>query len=112
MQECILFQPAQNTGSGGKEYTYFFVGQNEYAGMADTLSFTATPDETDEVTRQKEVNTLKMGLMRYVAKTPLSKYMKISFTEPLTETISTDKWNSWVFRSSVYGYMQAHKTYK
>ena len=53
-----------------------------------------------------------MGLMRYVAKTPLSKYMKISFTEPLSETISTDKWNSWVFRSSVYGYMQGHKTYK
>jgi|WetSurMetagenome_2_1015567.scaffolds.fasta_scaffold00018_61 hypothetical protein len=100
----------QNTGSGGKEYTYFFVGQNQYAGMADTLSFTSTPDETEEVTRQKMVNTLKMGLMRYVAKTPLSKYMKISFSEPLSETVSDDKWDSWVFRSSVYGYMEGEKT--
>ncbi|MCX6334285.1 MAG: hypothetical protein NT092_08280 [Bacteroidia bacterium] len=107
-----IISTSQNTGSGGKEYSYFFVGQNEYAGMADTLTFTATPDETSEVTRQKMVGTLKMGLMRFVAKTPLSKYMKISFSEPLSETVSTDKWDSWVFRSSIYGYMQGEKTYK
>lgn len=107
-----IISTSQNTGSGGKEYSYFFVGQHEFAGMADTLTFTATPDETDDVTRQKEVSTIKMGLMRYVAKTPLSKYMKISFSEPLSETVSTDKWNSWVFRSSIYGYMQGEKTYR
>lgn len=107
-----IISTSQNTGSGGKEYTYFFTGQNAYAGMADTLKFSADPDETDEITRQKEVSTLKMGLMRYVAKTPLSKYMKITFTEPLKETVSTDKWNSWVFRSSVYGFIQGEKTYR
>ena len=107
-----IISTSQNTGSGGIEYSYFFVGQNEYAGMADTLTFTSSPDETSEVTRQKEISTLKMGLMRYVAKTPLSKYMKISFTEPLSETISTDKWNSWVFRSSVTGMIQGEKTYR
>jgi hypothetical protein len=102
----------QNTGSGGVEYTYFFVGQHEYAGMRDTLSFVTTPDETDEGRREKGVSVLKLGLMRYVAKTPLAKYMKITFSEPLTETISTDKWNSWVFRSSVSGFLQGEKTYK
>lgn len=107
-----IISTSQNTGSGGKEYTYFFVGQNHYEGMADTLSFTSAPDETDEGRRQKEVNTLRMGLIRYVAKTPLAKYVKISFTEPLKETVSTDKWNSWVFRSSVYGFINGQKTYK
>jgi hypothetical protein len=102
----------QNTGSGGVKYTYFFVGQHEYAGMRDTLSFVTTPDETDEGRREKGLSVLKLGLMRYVAKTPLAKYMKISFSEPLTETISTDKWNSWVFRSSVNGFLQGEKTYK
>jgi hypothetical protein len=102
----------QNTGSGGKEYSYFFVGQHENAGMVDTLKFNAGPDETTDETRQKSVNTLKMGLMRYVAKTPLSKYMKISFTEPLKSSVSTDKWDSWVFRSSIYGYLQGEQTRK
>jgi len=106
-----IISTSQNTGSGGLEYTFFFVGQNKYQGMADTLSFTSTPDETSEVTRQKQVNTLKQGLMRYVAKTPLARYMKITFSEPLSETVSSDKWNSWVFRSSLSGYLQGQKTY-
>jgi len=107
-----IISTSQQTGSGGREYTYFFVGQHQYAGMADTLSFISQPDETAEEIRQKQVNTLKMGLTRYVAKTPLSKYLKISFTEPLQETVSTDRWNSWVFRTSVFGYLQGQKTHK
>jgi hypothetical protein len=101
----------QRTGSGGTEYTYFLVGQNENAGMRDTLRFVSSPDETEDEIRIKEVRTLKMGLMRYVAKTPLSKYMTIGFSEPLSETVSSDKWNSWVFSSSIYGYLQGQKTY-
>jgi len=101
----------QRTGSGGGEYTYFLVGQNQFEGMRDTLSYVTTPDETTESKREKQVNTLKMGLMRYVAKTPLAKYMRISFSEPLSETVSNDKWDSWVFRASVSGYLQGQKTY-
>jgi len=107
-----IISTSQNTGSGGREYSFFLVGQNENAGMRDTLTFVTSPDDTEDQRRIKEVRTLKMGLMRYVAKTPLSQYMKISFTEPLSETVSTDKWDSWVIKSSVYGYVQGQKTYK
>ena len=107
-----IISTIQVAGSGGYEYTYFLIGQNKYAGMRDTLSFVSSPDDTSDMIREKQVNTLKMGLMRYVAKTPLSKYMKISFSEPLSETISTDKWNSWVFRSSLSGYLNSQKSYK
>jgi len=107
-----IISTSQRTGSGGVEYTYFLVGQHEFQGMSDTISFTTTPDETTEGYREKMVNTLKMGLMRYVAKTPLSKFMRISFSEPLSETVSTDKWDSWVFRGSLSGYLSGRKTYK
>jgi len=102
----------QRTGSGGREYSYFLVGQHGFEGMRDTLTFTTTPDETEDGIRELKVNTLKIGLMRYVAKTPLSKYMKISFSEPLSETVTTDKWDSWVFRTSFNGYLDAQKSYK
>ncbi|MBA4321811.1 MAG: hypothetical protein C0408_03230 [Odoribacter sp.] len=102
----------QRTGSGGMEYSYFLVGQHEFKGMRDTLTFVTTPDETEDGIREKEVNTLKMGLMRYVAKTPLSKFLRISFSEPLSETVSSDKWDSWVFRTSFNGYLNAQKSYK
>jgi len=101
----------QTTGSGGSEFTFFLVGQNENAGMRDTLRFVSSPDETQDETRIKQVRTLKMGLMRYVAKTPLSKYMTIGFSEPLSETVSSDKWDSWVFSTSIYGFLQGQKTY-
>jgi hypothetical protein len=107
-----ILSTTQRTGSGGTEFTYFLVGQNENAGLRDTISFVTSPDETQDETRIKEARTLKMGLMRYVAKTPLSKYMVISFSEPLSETVSTDKWNSWVFKSSMNGFLDGQKLTK
>ncbi|MEI6048627.1 MAG: hypothetical protein WCS03_06980 [Bacteroidota bacterium] len=107
-----IISTSQTTGSGGAEFTYFLVGQNENVGMRDTISFVTSPDETEDEIRIKEVKTLKMGIMRYVAKTPLSKYMNISFSEPLSETVSSDKWNSWVYKASVYGYLNGEKSYK
>jgi len=109
---AYIISTYQKTGSGGWEYTYFIVGQHEYSGMRDTISFVSSPDETQDMIRIKEVKTLKMGLMRYVAKTPLAKFMNITFSEPLSETVSTDNWDSWVFRSSFNGYLDAQKTYK
>jgi hypothetical protein len=107
-----IISTSQNTGSGGVEYTYFFIGQKENEGMRDTLRFTSSPDETAEIIRENEVKTLKMGLVRYIAKTPLSKYMSIGFSEPLSETVSTDKWNSWVFKTSLSGYASGEKSYR
>jgi len=101
-----------STGSGGREFTYFLVGQNEYTGMRDTLTFVTSPDETEDEIRIMEVKTLKMGLMRYVAKTPLSRYMNISFSQPMSETVSTDKWNSWVLKASVNGYLEGQQAYE
>ena len=107
-----IISTTQRTGSGGIEHSYFLVGQNQYTGMKDTVTFVSPPDDSEDMIRQKEVKTLKIGLMRYVAKTPLSMFMNISFSEPLSETVSTDKWNSWVFRASFNGYIDAQKSYK
>ena len=107
-----IISTSQGTGSGGREFSYFLIGQKENATMRDTLTFVTSPDETQDEIREKEVRTLKMGLMRYVAKTPLSKYMKISFGEPLSEKVETDKWNSWVYKVSLNGYLDGQQSYK
>ena len=107
-----IISTTQMTGSGGREFTYFFIGQNENQGMRDTLKFTSSPDETSELIRENEVRTLKLGLIRYVARTPLARFLKISFSEPLAQTVTTDKWNSWVFKTSVSGYASGEKSYR
>jgi len=101
----------RTTGSGGASYTYFLIGQNRYHGMNDTLTITRSPDDTEETLRVRQVGGLKMALMRYVLKTPLARYIDIKFTQPVLETISTDKWNSWIFRLSLSGAMNGEKSF-
>ena len=98
----------QGTGAGGTAYTLFFIGRQAFAGTADTLTFTTGPSETEDATRQTLVRYMKIGLMRYVARTPVADRIRISVT-PLTTTQSgtrttaRDPWNFWVFRMSMSG---------
>ncbi|NMC39244.1 MAG: hypothetical protein GYA41_13060 [Bacteroidales bacterium] len=90
----------QRTGSGGYQYTYTFQGQKEYAGMNDTIIFTTTPDQTGPIIREKRTNMLKVGLMRYVAKTPLIDEIKIGHNPELELEEVRDRWDNWVFELS------------
>lgn len=109
--QVYIISTSERTGSGGTEFSYFLVGQHEFAGMKDTVSYASSPDDTYEHRRQKEVDVLKMALMRYVQRTPLAKYFSISFSAPIKEEVSIDKWNSWVFRSRINGYFNGQKSY-
>lgn len=109
--QVYIISNSQSTGSGGIEYTYFLVGQKEFDGMKDTVVFSTSPDDTEDQIRKARVNYLKQGLMRYTRQTPLSKYIDISFSQPVTEEVSTDNWDSWVFRTSVNGFLNGEKSH-
>jgi len=80
--------------------------------MNDTVKVSSSRVETEEIIRNKQVKALKMVLMRYVLKTPLAEYFDIRFTKPMKETVSSDKWNNWVFRASFQGWANGEKSYK
>lgn len=109
--DVYIISTEENTGSGGSVSTFFIVGQGKYKGMVDTLKCYFSPDETYDIQRAKQVKTLKLGLMRYVAKTPLAQFMNINFSEPVSETVSSDKWNSWVYSASLHANSSGQKTY-
>jgi hypothetical protein len=109
--DVYIITTDENTGSGGYVSTFFIVGQGKFKDMADTLKCSFSPDETLDTRRAKQVKTLKLGLMRYVAKTPLAQYMNINFSEPLSETVSSDKWNSWVYSASINASSYGQKSY-
>lgn len=110
--DVYIISTYEQTGSGGYSDTFFLVGQNRCEGMNDTLKVIEAMDETEDEYRTKTVQALKMGLMRYVLKTPLAQYFNINFTQPVKETIESDKWNSWVFRTSISGNLNGEKRYK
>lgn len=109
--DVYIISSSQRTGSGGKEFSYFILGQKKFQGMKDTVKFVSSADDTEEQIREGQVRILKQGLMRYVLLTPLSKNIDIRYTEPLSETVTTDKWNSWVFSSSLSGMLNGQKSY-
>ena len=87
----------QQAGNGGREYTFSFEGLLDYAGMNDTLKFTSMPDDTEDQVRSGQLQMLKLGLMRYVARTPLYQEIDISHHGHLMDEEVKDRWNNWVF---------------
>jgi len=109
--QVYIISSDQTTGSGGKEFTFYLIGQHKFEGMKDTLQFVSSPDNTEDQIRELKVNTIKQGLMRYVQTTPLAKHIMISFNQPMSQEVTTDNWDSWVFRTSVNGFLNGQKTY-
>lgn len=95
--EVYILVTTQNSGSGGNMYTYTFTGQFRFRGMNDILTFSSNPDMTSTQIREKRTELLKMGLMRYVAKTPLAGEIEIRHNQKLQSEEVVDKWNNWVF---------------
>jgi hypothetical protein len=98
------------TGSGGTEYTFVFKGQKEFNGQNDTLRYDITSFATDDLTRKGIVQTIKLGLTRYIAKTSYASKLNITFTKDTAHTSdqvnvkpSLDKWKSWVFTCGGFG---------
>jgi hypothetical protein len=102
----------QNSGSGGMQYTFTFEGLGDFKGMGDTLVYTSNPDETTSIVREKKTKILKMGLMRYVAKTPVFNEVDIKGNSAKREEQVIDKWNNWVFQLSTTPRYQGEDTYK
>jgi len=95
--QLYVLETREQTGSGGNKYTFEFVGQQEYAGMNDTLTYASRPDDTSDYERIWRTQMLKMGLMPYVAKTPLYSEVLINPTERVERQVVEDRWNNWVF---------------
>ena len=94
-----------------KEYTLSFKGQKEFLGDDDVLKYqaksTATPDEA----KIGLVQILKLGLMRYVGKTPVSGRVSVDFLDKVKPTSVEDKWKFWVFSLSVDSLLSGEQAY-
>ncbi len=92
------------TGAGGNEYIIYFYGNKIFEGITDTIIFYTSPSESQDIIRTKIVNAIKLGLVRYLAKTPIAEKLIISFkAQPEEKTITKDDWDYWVFRAGLNG---------
>ncbi len=99
------------TGGGGREYTVSFLGQNEFAGVNDVQKYYSGKIDTDDEIRQGLVKVLKIGLMPYVARTPIASRIALDWSPEEKPAEGKDRWNYWVFSLSGNGYFNGESSY-
>jgi hypothetical protein len=110
--QVFIIITEQRAGSGGTQYTFTYQGLQNFKGINDTLVYTTNPDETGAIVREKKTNMLQMGLMKYVARTPLFNEIEIKHNSELEQEEVIDKWNYWVFALSTRPQFQAEESDK
>jgi hypothetical protein len=97
---------SQVAGGGGQVYTLDFIGRGDFAARSDTLRYVAGRDNTSAMTRSGITQTLRLGLVRWVADTPMGERLAIGLREPAPGVPGVpprpavpeeDPWNFWTF---------------
>lgn len=106
--EVHVLVTSQETGAGGNEYTFNFIGLEELSGRNDTLTVASRPDDTDDETRADLVRVFKLGLVPFLAPREIARRIDVTFQPsrggemPAAEELE-DPWNLWVFNVRVGG---------
>ena len=67
----------ENTGGGGTAVTLDFFGLEEFENFDDQLTYFTTQNDTDDDERRQLAQTLRLGLVRYAAQTPLRQELEV-----------------------------------
>jgi hypothetical protein len=92
----------ERSGGGGDVYTISFMGLRRFAGVDDKATYATLQADTDDDIRRGLVRVLKLGLVRYVAGTPVRDSLDVTYRVPRAKDqaaqTTDDPWNFWVFR--------------
>jgi hypothetical protein len=105
---------SQNTGSGGIDFTIRFFGMGRFGEKNDELHCVTSFNDSEDSIRNALLQTIKLGLMPYIAQTETSSRIKISLTESEKNqtTPEKDPWNFWVFRTRADGNLISQSLYR
>lgn len=110
--DLYLLKTVRSTGGGDTEYTLTFFGRNMFEGVNDTLTCFCRRLETVEQCRAELVRIMKMGIVRYVSRTPQAEGISIDFQGVTEPTEMKDGWDYWVFYISANGYYSEDESYE
>jgi hypothetical protein len=109
-QVRVLVTPQGTPGS--ETFAVEFSGLKEFQGDDNTLTHTPVPGDKPEDVRKGLAGLVKLGLMRYVAKTPAAKFVSVNFQDLVKPTSVVDKWDFWVFNLSANTFQMGETQFK
>jgi len=108
----VVIEITSRPADGGEEFSLSFFGRKEFAGLDNTLKYLADMSKKPDEAKTDMARLLKLGLMRYVAKTPISGKVNVSFLDQVKPTSVVDKWNFWVFSLNADAFADGQETFK
>ena len=110
----ILAQALTN-GGGGNEFTITFIGRNRFEGMTDTLTLNTLPNDADDRVRRELARVFKLGLTRYVARSPIAARVQVAYAAPfgvqrqpqVGAANLKDPWNLWTYSTNLNTFVRA-----
>jgi hypothetical protein len=109
-QVRVTVIPAGPPGRGG--FSLEFIGLREFQGDDNTLHYDPPAGAPPEEARKGLAGTIKLGLLRYAAKTPAAKDLSIKFLDQAKPTSVDDKWDFWVFSLSGNAFLMGETQYR
>jgi hypothetical protein len=110
--QIYILVTTQRTGGGGREYSLTFMGQQDFQGIDLVHKYFSSQTDTADEIREGLTNALKVGLMTYMARTPLRRYLAINYLPESRPQEIKDKWNYWVFNLRGYGNFSGESNYR
>ena len=97
---------------GNETFVLEFSGLREFQGDGNILSYVPDPGAKPEDARRGLAGMIKIGLLRYAAKTPVAKDLSVRFLDQTKPTAVVDKWDFWVFSLSANAFLMGETQYK
>lgn len=108
---------SQRAGAGGEAFSVAFLGVRSFLGRGDTLTFTTNPTTTSDESRRGVMQTIALGLVQFVARTPGGQSLRalpggMAGGRNSQMVPARDPWNAWVFSVSLSGSTDGERYYK
>lgn len=83
----------------GRTYYLYMEGQKGYFGKSDTITFDVKVDATDDILRNRILNGISHGLIRFLDQKQVVEIAKVNFVKSKSYRVvpEKDKWNRWIF---------------
>jgi hypothetical protein len=105
--QIFVLVTTEYTGGGGTQFTVNLLGQQDFTGRNDTLFYVSGRTDTYDEVRRGLTQTLKLGLVRYAARSALAPQIQITYEAPPGQPDGDrqrhDPWDYWVFNTGMSG---------
>jgi hypothetical protein len=99
-----LLMTREETGAGGSRYMLEAIGEGQFSGRRDTLSFSTQPSVTQDARRTEIARNIQLALIPYAVRTEAGRGLRIAEAlqrdEETAPPAGADRWNAWVFEVS------------